>query len=296
MSTFPKVIVVVGPTASGKSDLGVKLARKYNGEIISADSRQVYRGLNVGSGKITKKEMQGIPHHLLDITSPRRRFTVAQYKKKADKAIHSILKRGKVPILVGGTGFYIQAVTDDLNIPQTPPDIKLRRKLDKSTTTELFTKLQKLDPDRAQTIDKRNKRRIIRAIEIAKALGKVPKLKKRQRFNTLFLSIDVSKEILKKNIEKRLLERIKQGMITEVKHLHKNGVSWRRLEELGLEYRYIARFLQGKLTKDEVVDKLRFEIRHYAKRQLTWFRRDKRIHWIRSYREADRLVKNFLRK
>ena len=166
----PKIIVVLGQTASGKSEFAVKLAKKFNppvgGEIISADSRQVYKGLDIGSGKIIKKEMKGVPHHLLDITSPKRTFTVYQYQKLAKKALKDIIKRGKIPIICGGTGLYIDSIIYGIKFPEVPPNPKLRKKLEKRTTEELFKQLQKLDPRRAQNIDKYNRRRLIRALEI----------------------------------------------------------------------------------------------------------------------------------
>ncbi|MBU4078319.1 tRNA (adenosine(37)-N6)-dimethylallyltransferase MiaA, partial [Patescibacteria group bacterium] len=162
----PKIIVVVGPTASGKSDLAVEIAKKYNGEVVSADSRQVYKGMDIGTGKITQKEMQGIKHYLLDVASPKTRFTVAQYQKKANQAIGEIIKKEKLPILCGGTGFYIQSIVDNIAIPKVKPDLKLRKNLEKQSAEELFEQLKKLDSERAKNIDKYNKRRLIRAIEI----------------------------------------------------------------------------------------------------------------------------------
>ena len=172
-----KIIVILGPTASGKSWLAVKIARKYNGEIISADSRQVYKGLDIGAGKITKKEMSGIPHYCLDIISPKKIFTVADFKKFADKAIEKIFSKNKTPIIVGGTGLYIQAIVDNVILPEVKPDWKLRKELEKKTTEKMFDFLKKLDPRRAKNIDPKNPRRLIRAIEIAKKLSKTPKLK-----------------------------------------------------------------------------------------------------------------------
>lgn len=301
-----KLIVIVGPTASGKTDLSIKLAKKFNGEIVSADSRQVYKGMDIGTGKITKKEMKGIPHYLLDVASPKRRFTVAQYQKLAFKAIKKIHKKNKIPFLVGGTGFYIQAVVDGLVIPEIKPDWKLRKKLEKKNASELFEMLRKLDPRRAKNIEKNNKRRLIRAMEIVLKSGKpVPMLAIRDPFSihldrervsigfkVLEIGIKKSPKELKKLIKKRLLARLKQGMVDEVKKLHKSGVSWKRLEEFGLEYRYIALYLQKKLSYNEMVEKLQKEIEHYTKRQLTWFKKDKRIHWIKNYQEAKQIIKS----
>ena len=173
----PKIIVVLGQTVTGKSDLAVKVAKKINGEIISADSRQVYKGLDIGTGKITQKEMKGVPHHLLDVANPKRRFTVAQYQKLTISAIAEIVRRDKTPIICGGTGFYIDAITKGVVFPEVPPNLKLRKQLNTKSAIALFEVLKKLDPVRAKNIDPKNKVRLIRAIEIAKSLGKVPKIK-----------------------------------------------------------------------------------------------------------------------
>jgi len=291
-----KIVVILGPTASGKSDLAVKLARQFNGEIVSADSRQVYEYLDVGSGKITLCEMKGIPHYLLDVANPKRKFTVAQFQKLAIKKIKEIQKRNKIPFLVGGTGFYIQAIVDGLIIPEVKPNWKLRKSLEKKPTNELFLMLKKLDPKRANSIDAKNPRRLIRAIEIVLSTKKpITKIKTKSQFNVLQIGIKKSKEEIKKSIHERLQKRLKIGMISEVKKLHKNGLSWKRLEELGLEYRYIAEYLQKKISHEEMIYKLQLEIEHFAKRQMTWFKRDKRIYWIESQIEAKNLIKNFLK-
>lgn len=295
MSKKPKIIVILGPTASGKSDLAVELARKFSGEIISADSRQVYRGMDIGTGKITKKEMAGIPHHLLNVTSPKRRFTVAQYKKLAQKAIKKILAKNKLPIICGGTGFYIQALTENLEIPAVKPDLKLRAKLEKIAAKELYKKLQKLDPERAKAIDRFNRRRLIRAIEIVMVTGQpVPKLKSDKPYDVLFLGVKKSPLELKRLIAKRLQKRLKQGMIAEVKKLRRQGLSWQRLDDFGLEYRWIAKFLRKIISREEMISRLQKDIEHFAKRQMTWFKRDKRILWINNKRRAYVLAKNFL--
>ncbi len=277
----PNVIVILGPTASGKTELSIKLAKKINGEIISADSRQVYKGLNLGTGKVTKKEMAGIPHHLLDIINPQNKFSVSKYQKLAKRKIADILKRNKIPIIVGGTGFYIQALVDDLALPKVKPDKKLRAKLKQKTTAELFAILQKLDPKRAQTIDNKNSVRLIRAIEITKSLGQVPKLKKtNSHFNFIQIGLQPKPSRLQIKIKKRLSNRLKQGLIAEAKKLHQNGLTWKRMEELGLEYRYLARFLRDKIKKEQMIQELETEINHYAKKQMTWFKRDSRIIWF----------------
>jgi tRNA dimethylallyltransferase len=299
MSIDKELIVILGPTASGKTGLSIKLAKKYNGEVVSADSRQVYRGMNIGSGKITKKEMQGIPHYLLDVANPKRKFTISQYQKLALKSIKNIQRKNKTPILVGGTGFYIQSVVDGIVIPEVKPNWELRKKLEKLTTEKMFEKLKKLDPKRAETIDKNNPRRLIRALEIVLTTKKsVPELKKQvSQFSVLQIGIKKSPEELKKLIKKRLLKRLKNNvMVNEVKKLHKSGLSFKRLEEFGLEYRFVAQYLQNKITNQEMIDKIQIESEHYAKRQMTWFKRDNRIIWIKNQKEAEKLVKNFITK
>ena len=288
-----KLIIILGPTAAGKSDLAVKLAKKFNGEIVSADSRQIFKGMDIGTGKITKKEMNSVPHYLLDVVSPKRRFSAAQYQKLAINAVNKILKKEKLPFLVGGSPFYIYSIVEGWKFPKLKPDWKERKKLEKNTASELFKILKKLDKNRAKNIDKFNKRRLIRAIEIAKILGKVPKIEKNPQYNCLLIGIKKEPEVLRKLIEKRLEKRLKEGMIEEVKKLHKNGISWKRLEDFGLEYRWIARFLQKKINQKEMIESLQKDIEHFSKRQMTWFKRDKKIKWVKNYREAENIVKAF---
>lgn len=277
----PKVIVVCGPTATGKSDYAVKLAKKIDGEIISADSRQVYKDLNIGTGKITKREMSGVAHYLLDVASPKRQFSVARYKKLGEHAIRDILKRGKTPIICGGTGFYIDTLLG-LELPEVKPNLALRKELSDVSLQKLFEKLKKIDPDRAKTIDKKNKVRLIRALEIAHSLGKVPKIKKQKLYGVEWIGLSFQSEALKKRIHDRLLKRIKLGMIREAQKLHTEGLSFRRMEALGLEYKYLAYYLQKKLTKQQMIAQLETAIWHYAKRQMTWFKRNKEIKWIKN--------------
>lgn len=268
-----KIIVVCGPTATGKSDYAVALAQKINGEIVSADSRQVYTGLDIGSGKITQREMKRIPHHLLDVANPKRVFSVAQYKRLADKAIKDMLKRGKTPIVCGGTGFYIDAIVYDQNLPEVKPDYALRKQLEKLSTEELANKLEILDVERFETIDTKNRVRLIRAMEIATALGKVPKTTRIKKYDVEWHYLDFPDDVLKKRIHDRLLKRMKDGMVAEVKRLHAEGISWKRLESLGLEYRYLALYVQNKLSKADMLTQLELAIWHYAKRQRTWFKK-----------------------
>ncbi|MDQ3076219.1 MAG: tRNA (adenosine(37)-N6)-dimethylallyltransferase MiaA [bacterium] len=283
-----KVIVILGQTSTGKSDFAVNIARnvfKNKAEIISADSRQVYKGLDLGTGKITKKEMQGIPHHLLDVISPKKTFTVTEFKNLADKKIEEIISRGNVPILCGGTGFYIDAVVNNMVFPEVPPNPELRKKLAKQTPMKLFSMLEKLDSTRAKDIKEKNeinnKVRLIRAIEIAKYLGKVPKNNnKKSNYDFIKMGLYLDDINLKDKIKNRLFDRIKKGMLNEAENLHKKGLSWKRMKELGLEYRYMALFLERKINKTEMLEQLTNEINHYAKRQKTWFKRDEEIKWF----------------
>jgi tRNA dimethylallyltransferase len=278
-----KIIVILGQTSSGKTDLSVDLARKFNGEIISADSQQIYKGLDIGSGKVTKKEMQGIRHHLLDVVSPRSVFSVAQFKKKSDKVIKDVLKRGKLPIVAGGTGQYIQAIVDDIVLPEVKPNLKLRKELEKKSAQELGNILKKMDIGRFKEIDQKNPRRLVRAIEIATALGKVPKLTITELWSNkdfLQIGIKVDDDILKERIEKRFKKRVKQGIVAEAKKLHEQGVSWKRMNQIGLAHKYVVKYIKGEISKEQMTEGAIREERRYAKRQKTWFKRDKRIRWF----------------
>jgi len=290
----PKVIVILGPTASGKSSLAVKLAQKFNGEIVSADSRQVYKGMDLGSAKITKKEMKGIPHHLLDVASPKKRFTVFQYQKLAIKKIWETIKRGKVPFLVGGSALYLYSVIDGWQFPKTKIDLKLRKRLEKKDLQELFSILEKIDPQKAKNIDKKNKRRLIRAIEIAKTLGQVPPLKKEPLFDCLLIGLQKKPAALEKAIRRRLRKRLRQGMVKEVFNLRRLGLSWKRIESFGLEYKWLAKFVQGEISRQKMVEQIEKDTKSLWRRQLTWFKKDKRIHWVKNQKQAENLIKNYL--
>lgn len=312
-----KIIVILGQTSTGKSDLAVEIAKQINGlnqskklvarasrsevlgEIISADSRQVYKSMDLGTGKITKKEMRGVTHHLLDVASPFKVFSVSDFQKLANKKIKEILKKGKIPIICGGTGFYIDSIVNNSIFPAVPPNKKLRKILDKKSLEQLFEILKKLDKERALNIDKNNKVRLIRAIEICKTLGKVSPRhglgdlgdntgKTCANYQVLKIGLALPPKILKEKIKNRLLARIKKGMLKEIENLHKNGLSWKRMEALGLEYRYGALYLQKKISKNEMIEKINTETWHYAKRQKTWFKRDPNIIWIDPTKKNDK--------
>ncbi|MCW9054677.1 MAG: tRNA (adenosine(37)-N6)-dimethylallyltransferase MiaA [Candidatus Pacebacteria bacterium] len=292
----PKIIAVVGPTASGKSDLAVEIALQFDGEVVSVDSRQVYRGLDIGSGKITEDEMRGVPHHLLDVADPKGVFTAADFTQMAQSAVVDILERSKLPIIAGGTGFYLSAFLGETSLPEVEPNMKLREVLEKLSKEELLERLLELDQARAETIDQSNKSRLVRAIEIAEALGSVPRPKQDCPYGALKIGIDLPDDVLKDKIHRRLLSRMEEGMLEEAERLHEEGVSWERMEQLGLEYRYMARHLQGLISREEMLAELEQKIWQYAKRQRTWFKRDKDIKWFspQDIKEVLRTVDEFM--
>ncbi len=298
---LPKIIVVLGPTAVGKSDLAVDLALKLNGEVISADSRQVYAGLDIGTGKITKKEMKGVPHHLLDVAKPtaRKRYTANDFQRDAYIAIDDILTRGKVPIVCGGTGFYIQSLVDGILLPDVSPNPVLRKKLHEKTAPVLVKMLSKLDKKALERIDGNNKYRLIRAIEIAQVLGKVPALVRNPRYDALQIGLDIDDEILKEKVSKRIEVRVKKGMIKEAQRLHADGLSFKRMREFGLEYRHLADLLQKKITKEQFSEGLFIDIWKYVKKQRAWFRRDERIQWFKTtsgdFAKISAMAKKFIK-
>lgn len=289
-----KVIAILGPTASGKSNFGVKLALKFDGEIISADSRQVYKGLDIGSNKITKREMHGVEHHLINIASPRIDFNIVRYQKLAYAAIDKILKREKLPFIIGGSPLYIYAITEGWCFSSVPRNNSLRKELSRKKTNELLEILQNLDPSYISKIDPSNPRRLIRAIEIAKVLGKVPKLKKNPQFQTLFIGLNLPLEQLRQNIVERLDSRIKKGLINEIKNLNEQRISWKRLESFGLEYRWVAFYLQGKINRTEMLQGILRDSMKLIKHQMTWFKKDSRISWINNIEESEQIIKEFL--
>lgn len=322
-----KAIAIVGPTACGKSDIAIAIAKKYNGEIISCDSRQVYRGMDIGTGKVVRdpeppKTFQcakhatekrhieplfsgGVRHHLLNIVSPNTHYNVVKFQKKANRIIQDILKRGKVPILCGGTGLWAQAVVENMHFPKEIPNPRLRSQLSKKTTRELFAILQKKDPDRSKKIDPNNRHRLIRAIEIT-----YQKMDAEQsvhfanpsesKISWLVIAIHSPKEILASRIETRLDNRIANGMAQEILDLRAKGVSWTRLLGFGLEYRWMSRYLRREISFTEARNSLLAEIRHYAKRQLTWLRRwekmGRTLCWAADLSQSMLFVQKFLKK
>lgn len=335
-TTKPKIIVILGPTATGKSDLAVKLAQKFHGEVISADSRQVYIGLDLGSDKVpnenykhqilnpkqvpnskskTKGEYiyKGVRHHLIDVTSPKRRFAVTKYKELAEKVIGDILKLGnppkfrgaklnwaRVPIICGGTGLYIDTLIYDRKLPAVKPNLRLRQSLEKKTAEELFERLRKLDPKRAGNIDRFNKRRLIRALEIVVGTGRPTGILRQAQdknlpYKFLKIGITVPAEELKRRIKKRTLQRLRGGVIREMENLRKAGVSDKKLDEVSLYYRWARPYLRGEVNQEKTLELISTKIWQYAKRQMTWFKRDKSILWVKNFREAEKAVNGFLK-
>lgn len=310
------MIAVIGPTASGKSDLAIDLAQKFGGEVISADSRQIYRGMDIGTGKEpgrvsthSKKRgratqytyiCDGIPHYMIDIVHPNTQYNAGKFVKKAACIRDDIVERDQLPIICGGTFFWAQSLTEGQRFPPVPPNKELRKDLLQKKPKDLFRLLENIDPKRAQTIDKNNPARLIRSIEIATTLGAVPKVKKNiDKKNILIIAIDHLPEKLNARIEKRLTKRLAAGMLDEVSALHHDQkVSWKRLESFGLEYKWCALYLQGKVSYVEMHEKLLRNIKRYAKRQRTWIRKWQRegtfIHTIANDSQAESLTKSFL--
>ena len=278
MNTLPKLIVIEGTNASGKSGLGVDLARAFGGEIISADSRQVFKGYDLGSGKITPEEMQGVPHHLIDICESNEFFSVHDFQRLAYRAIDDILARGRLPFIVGGTGLYVASVTEGYVMSDRAPDLNYRAELEKLSTPELYAQLMEQAPD-AQ-VDARNRNRVMRMLEkIHDGDDFIPH--NQPRYNCLKLGVSWPREILKARIDERLEKRMREGMVDEVRGLLANGASVEFMLKLGLEYRFITQFITGEIGSEaEMCHELSLAIKRFAKRQMIWFRRDKDIHWL----------------
>ena len=292
---LPKLIVIEGTNASGKSSLGVELAARFGGEIVSADSRQVYERLDLGSGKVTPEEMRGVPHHLLDVRKPGEFFSMADFQRLAYDAIDGILSRGNVPFLVGGTGLYVDAVADGYELSDRAPDHSLRAHLETFDTPVLYDMLKEKLP--GTDIDPRNRHRVMRALERLATddwhpAGKSP------RYTLLKLGVTWPREILKQRIDERLERRLAEGMVDEVKALLDEGISEEFLVKLGLEYKYLTWYLTGKISYEQMTEELGNAIKKFAKRQMTWFRRDPRIHWLDMsgdpVAEAAELIGSFL--
>ena len=290
-----KLIAVMGTNASGKSGLGIELAARYGGEVVSADSRQVFRGLDLGSGKITPEEAKVVPHHLIDVCEPGEFFSMADFQRLAYAAIDDTLSRGKIPFLVGGTGLYVDAVIDGYELSEIEPDLELRARLETFETPALYDMLKEKLPD--TQIDPKNRNRVMRALERLAADDYHPG-RRSPRYEVLKLGVTWPREILKQRIDERLERRLDQGMIEEVKGLMDAGVSTEFLTKLGLEYRYITEYLLGKWTYNQMLDELARAIKRFAKRQMTWFRKEENLHWLDMsadpVQQATKLIDAFL--
>jgi len=303
-----KVVVILGPTSSGKSELAVNLALSFNGEVVSADSRQVYRGLDISSSKVPGSwERSGrkrffvykdVRHHMIDLVPLRKQYSAGQYRKKAKRAINDILERERLPIVAGGTGFYINALIHDLELPKVKPNRKLRNELENLSTDQLVHRLKALDPRRAEEIDTKNRRRLVRAIEVVVLTkSQVQPLEhdhSNDPYHSLRIGLKPSDEELKRRISAVVHERIKNGVVDEIRRTHRRGIGWDRIYDLGLEYKFIADHIKGPVNLEEMAELIRKEYWHYVKRQMTWFKRDNDIIWIDAPEKAFPLVEDFL--
>ena len=274
----PKLVVIEGTNASGKSGLGVALAAHYGGEVVSADSRQVFRGLDLGSGKITPEEMQGVRHHLIDIAEPNEFFSMHDFQRLAYEAVDDVRARGRTPFLVGGTGLYVASVTDGYVMSDTEPDLEYRAYLETMDTPKLYEMLRELRPE--MEIDEKNRNRVMRQLEKIHD-GDDHSAPNAPRYDCLKLGVTWPRPVLRARIDERLDRRLEQGMIEEVQGLLDRGASVEFLKKLGLEYRFITQYLIGEIPdRNEMVELLRTAIKQFAKRQTTWFRRDRDIQWL----------------
>jgi len=293
-----KLIVIAGTNASGKSGLGIELAQKYNTEIVSADSRQVFEGLDLGSGKVTKEEMELVKHHLIDVARPNDFFSLSEYQQRAYKAIDGIHKANKIPFLVGGTGLYINSIVDGYNLNNAKPDFELRKEVEAKSIDELIDIIKTDNPEKIKSMDLNNKRRLERAAEKVLSGDSTERINS-PRYDTLVLGVTWPRDILYERIRIRLDKRLEEGMIDEVIKLRKEGATDDFLYKLGLEYRYILMYLRGEFEDyDAFYNKLFMEIRHLAKEQMTWFRKRTDINWIDMqldpFTDAVRLIDDFL--
>ena len=289
MNTKPKVIVICGPTASGKTSLSVELAKKCNGEIISADSMQIYKEMNIGTAKVTPEEMQGIKHYMIDIVSPTERYSVAEFKVQAEKAIEEILKKGKTPIIAGGTGLYVNSLIYNIQYNDIKIDEEYRKYLEERVEKEglqsLYEEAKKIDFEAMKSISQNDKKRILRVLEMYHQTGKTKtELEKESRkeevkYDYKVYAINWEREELYKRINKRVDIMIEQGLIEEVENLVKKYNKFPTAMQ-GLGYKEVVEYLDKKITKEEMIEKIKMETRRYAKRQITWFKKIENVKWI----------------
>jgi len=288
----PKVIVICGPTASGKTALSIELAKKINGEIISSDSMQIYKNMDIGTAKPSEQEMQGIKHYLLDFVEPNQRYSVAEFKKDAESAIEEILKKGKTPIVVGGTGLYVDSLIYGIEYQDIELDEEYRQELENRVETEGLSKIyeeaQKIDPQAMEKISSNDKKRILRVLEIYKATGKnkteqeIESRKKGVKYDYKVFAINWERELLYERINKRVDIMIEQGLVQEVQELLKKYNQFPTAMQ-GLGYKEVVEYLEGTTTYEEMIEKIKMETRRYAKRQITWFKKNKQTIWIGPY-------------
>ncbi len=298
-----KVVVICGPTASGKTALSIELAKKIGGEIVSCDSMQIYKDMNIGTAKPTSNEMQGIKHYLIDFISPDKRYSVADYKLDAKKAIKKILNKGKVPIVVGGTGLYIDSLIYEIEYPTIEFDEKYREKLekiaDKDGLEKLYDKAKEIDGEAIKKISKNDRKRILRVLEIYHATGKnktqqeKESRKKEVEYDYKVYALDWTRDILYARINKRVDIMIEQGLIDEVKNIYQKYKKFPTAMQ-GLGYKEVVEYLDNKITKDEMIEKIKQETRRYAKRQITWFRKNKQTIWLDAQDEIQNNIKIIL--
>ena len=296
----PTVYVIGGPTASGKSKLAVELAKRINGEIISADSMQIYKEMNIGTAKVTKEEMQGIKHYMLSFVSPEKRYSVSAFKKDAENAIKEILAKGKIPIIVGGTGLYIDSLIYGIEFQEEEIDNEYREHLNKIAEEQglhkLYEEAKRIDPEAMQKISANDRKRIIRVLEIFHKTGKTKtELEKESRmkeipYNYKVYAVTMDREKLYKRIEQRVDKMIEKGLIEEVKSILEKYSTFPTAMQ-GLGYKEVVEYIENKISKEEMIEKIKKETRHYAKRQLTWFRKNKETIWLDGEKNIEENIK-----
>ncbi|MFA7245129.1 MAG: tRNA (adenosine(37)-N6)-dimethylallyltransferase MiaA [Candidatus Magasanikbacteria bacterium] len=305
---LPKLIVILGPTASGKTDWSLHLAKKFGGEIISADSRQLYKKMDIGTAKPLgqwKREgfkknyyVDDVPHYLVDFLDPGKYFTAAEFHDQAIKYAKMIHMKNKIPFVVGGTGMYIQSLVDNYKMPRIAPNKKLRRSFEEKSIEDLVEWLKQVDPISAEIIDINNKRRIIRALEVSILSGEPFSTQQKmgeQLFDILQIGLKAEKEIIHQRIEDRVDKMIQEGILEEIKKLQKQKYSWDLPSMSGIGYRQFRDHLEGKESLEDAIKKLKRETKHFAKKQMTWFKRDQRINWLENRDEAEKLIAKFLK-
>jgi len=315
MNNLPKILVILGPTASGKTSMALELAKKYDGEVVSMDSRQVYKKMRIGTDKpegewkrdssVPQNDsgenfymVENIPHHMLDIYEPTQEFSLADFKEQAVKCIKDILKRGKLPILAGGTGLYIEAIIDNMDIPTGTSDKKLRVELANKSLGELQKELKEKDPKSYSVIDIQNPHRVVRALEVVIQTGKSfvdLKTKSDPIFDVLQIGIKLDREVMYERINKRVDEMVDDGLIEEVRGLVGDGFGYELQSMSGIGYKQVGYFLKGEMSLTEAIELLKRDTRRYAKRQVSWFKRDERIKWVEGIGETEELVDKFLK-